>query len=479
MTTARPPLPDFAGFTTLDREVSLDRLPVTGALPDWLTGTLLRNGPAKFEVGDYRLTHWFNGLAMLHAFSFADGRVKYANKFLRTTAYDLATTKDQLYGKQFGHDPCERLFGRHFAAYSPNVTDNTNVNVARMAGRYFAFAEQPLANEFDPQTLDTLGEVPFEGQLQGETSTPHPHYDFGRRALINYTTSMADRAAYQLFYVPDGELVQRPLATVEVDEPCYMHSFAATENHVVLVEFPVVIDAERFRQARNPFLATFEWQPERPARFLVVDKREGRLVATFESEAFFAFHHVNAVETGGDLLVDIAATHHPYETVLGLAPTEDQLDLQAYGYQLRRYTLPLARSGGSVGWEPLADAGVEMPRINYRQHNGRAYRYAYGLGHSPRSLRAMNRLLKVDVVAGTHRAWYEKGCFPGEGVFVPRPGATREDDGVVLSGVLDARSGRSFLLVLDGPTFEELARAEVPHHIPNDFHGQFFPDLHR
>ena len=44
----------------------------------------------------------------------------------------------------------------------------------------------------------------------------------------------------------------------------------------------------------------------------------------------------------------------------------------------------------------------------------------------------------------------------------------------MLSVVLDARAGRSFLLVLDAGTFEELARAEVPHHIPFGFHGQFF-----
>jgi carotenoid cleavage dioxygenase-like enzyme len=39
--------------------------------------------------------------------------------------------------------------------------------------------------------------------------------------------------------------------------------------------------------------------------------------------------------------------------------------------------------------------------------------------------------------------------------------------------VLDARSGRSFLLVLDAPAFTELARAEVPHAIPFGFHGRF------
>ena len=53
------------------------------------------------------------------------------------------------------------------------------------------------------------------------------------------------------------------------------------------------------------------------------------------------------------------------------------------------------------------------------------------------------------------------------------PGAADEDAGVLLSVVLDSRVARSFLLVLDAAHLNELARAEVPHHIPFGFHGQF------
>jgi beta,beta-carotene 9',10'-dioxygenase len=69
--------------------------------------------------------------------------------------------------------------------------------------------------------------------------------------------------------------------------------------------------------------------------------------------------------------------------------------------------------------------------------------------------------------------WSEDGCFPGEPVFVASPDAREEDDGVLLSVVLDGHTGRSFLLVLDAHSLDELARAEVPHHIPFGFHGQF------
>ena len=60
-------------------------------------------------------------------------------------------------------------------------------------------------------------------------------------------------------------------------------------------------------------------------------------------------------------------------------------------------------------------------------------------------------------------------------MFVADPGAKAEDAGVLLSVVLDADQGASFLLVLDAASLDEIARAEAPHHIPFGFHGQFAP----
>jgi carotenoid cleavage dioxygenase-like enzyme len=86
------------------------------------------------------------------------------------------------------------------------------------------------------------------------------------------------------------------------------------------------------------------------------------------------------------------------------------------------------------------------------------------------------RLIKIDVQTGDSVSWTEQNCQPGEPVFVPRHGAKGEDDGVVLSVVLDPNSDQSFLLVLDSKSFKEIARASVPHHIPFGIHGQYYGD---
>ena len=64
--------PDYAvlGFGTSPRSPSTTSRS-QGQLPDWLEGSLIRNGPGTFRVGERRYRHWFDGLAMLHRFSFA------------------------------------------------------------------------------------------------------------------------------------------------------------------------------------------------------------------------------------------------------------------------------------------------------------------------------------------------------------------------------------------------------------------------
>ena len=109
--------PYALGFRSLEHEVRLPHLEVDGALPRWLRGVLVRNGPALFEIGEQQLNHWFDGLAMLHAFAFGDGRVSYANRFLRSSAVRRveAHGQDEVLGVRDGPVPGD-LQRRHDAA---------------------------------------------------------------------------------------------------------------------------------------------------------------------------------------------------------------------------------------------------------------------------------------------------------------------------------------------------------------------------
>jgi carotenoid cleavage dioxygenase-like enzyme len=218
----------------------------------------------------------------------------------------------------------------------------------------------------------------------------------------------------------------------------------------------------------RPFIENYEWKPDRGSRFLVVDRQTGELRASVEAEAFFTFHQVNAFEDGGELVVALVGYDDP-SIIDALYLDRLRSSGPGAGGSLRRYRLPL--EGGAARREDIYDGRIELPRIAYRTRNGRPYRFAYGAVQRGESI--IDGLVKVDVRDGSATHWHEQGCFPGEPVFVARPGADGEDDGVVLSVVLDAAAGRSFLLVLDAAGFDEVARAEAPHHIPFGFHGDF------
>ncbi len=108
------------GFDSLDHETQVDRLPLEGRLPDWLQGSLIRTGPARWEVGRQTMRHWFDGFAMLHRFGISDGEVSYANRFLQTKAYRAAEEKGEIVYSEFATDPCRSLFARVFSMFSPS-----------------------------------------------------------------------------------------------------------------------------------------------------------------------------------------------------------------------------------------------------------------------------------------------------------------------------------------------------------------------
>ena len=73
--------------------------------------------------------------------------------------------------------------------------------------------------------------------------------------------------------------------------------------------------------------------------------------------------------------------------------------------------------------------------------------------------------------------WEVEGHFPAEPVFVANPAAASEDDGVLLSVVLQPGSdSKPYLLILDAGDMTEMARATLPFRIPRDIHGVFHPN---
>jgi carotenoid cleavage dioxygenase-like enzyme len=458
------------GFNGLKAETSVADLPVRGALPNWLSGTLIRNGPAVFDHAGRSFRHWFDGQAMLHRFELTAGRVSYANRILDTPSSRALLDRGRIRYSEFATDPCGSLFSRFFTRFTRKPSANTAVNVATLAGHDVALTEVPLAVAFDPATLDTLGVTGYDDDLPGHVTTAHPHLRPGTDEAINYVLRFGRRSTYQIYRQPAGDARRIPVGSVVTDTPGYVHSFAVTESYAILVIFPLVVNPLSFLLRARPFIENYRWRPELGTRVVVISLDDGSVYADHTAPPCFAFHHINAYETGdGGIVVDLCA--FPDAGIVRAL----YLDRLRSGQPV---PMPLPTrihvDPDGVSMAPLSDEPLELPGIDYRNRNGRPYRYAYGAGAAdPDGGNFLDQLCKLDVSSQKTWLWREPGHHPGEPVFVPAPDAGAEDDGVVLSVVLDAASARSYLLVLDATTFTELGRAEVPHAIPFGFHGRF------
>jgi len=495
------------GLRSIDEEFADVALSVDGDLPDWLAGTLFRNGPGKFSVDGRGLRHWFDGLAYLRRFEIdgAGNEVRFDARFLRSEEFESVDRRGRLRHGQFGTSAGLLAHLRDLlrGAFTDNASIGVDHDADLGAGEgspdgethptdLAAITETPRGIAFDPEDLTTRGGVGRDAGLDVTGVLGHPHED-PDGTLVNVGTDIGRESAYVLYEQPRGKPA-REIARRPVDRPAYVHSFAVTSRYAVLFESPFRLDPGSLLRP-DPFVEAFEWKTGRKSRFVVFDRETGTVVATPTAAPAFVYHHANAFVDGDELVVDAVA--YPDATTIrtlyldNLRSPEPSLETG----ELRRYRLPLS---GTVASEHTLHPGpVEFPTTNYARVNGRPYRHLYAVGNEhapPRELQ--NRLVKVDAEDGTEAAaWSEPATFTGEPLFVPREppaadplaggpdgasGATEEgtavdeDDGVLLTVVLDADAEASVLLVLDATALTELARVPLPAALPFGFHGQFY-----
>lgn len=440
-----------------------------GKPPEWLKGTLFRNGPGRYDRGKVKVSHWFDGLALLHSLALSPEGVRYRSHFVRSHDYRTACQSGTIASPGFACDPCRSLFRKVMSAFVVDATDNPNVSLVKQGEHFLALTELPIPMEFDPVTLRSVGPVRYNDKLPPGSTTAHPHQQDG--VTYNQVLHYSGNTSYR-FYGQRGLEPRQEIAKVSVPEASYVHSFGITEDWFVLTCSPFQVAPLKLLLRSRPFIENFDWKPRWGTRFHLLPRSGGR-PRTFQGEPFFCFHHVNSFQAGESVFVDLVA--YPDASIieqLKLEHLESEQGIE-FGY-LRRYRIDLNR--GSVEREWQCETPLELPRISYQRHNTREYRYVYGVSASPGESSFYDRLAKVDVKQQSAHLWVEPDTYPGEPILVLVPEAREEDDGVLLSVVLSPREEKSFLLVLCARTMQELARAWIPRPVPHGFHGLFERD---
>ncbi|XP_044882044.1 retinoid isomerohydrolase isoform X2 [Mauremys mutica] len=515
-------------FETVEELAAPVTAHVTGRIPIWLTGSLLRCGPGLFEVGSEPFYHLFDGQALLHKFDFKEGHVTYHRRFIRTDAYVRAMTEKRIVITEFGTcaypDPCKNIFSRFFSYFrGVEVTDNALVNVYPVGEDYYACTETNFITKINPETLETIKQVDLCKYVSINGVTAHPHiendgtvYNIGNCFGKNFAI------AYNIVRIPPMQADKKdPMnkSDVVVQFPCsdrfkpsYVHSFGLTPNYIVFVETPVKINLLKFLSSWSlwgaNYMDCFESNEIMGVWLHVADKKKGKyLNIKYRTSAFNLFHHINTYEDNGFLIVDLCTWKgfefvYNYLYLANLRSNWEEVKKHAEKApqpEARRYVLPLnidkADTGKNLVTLPYTTAtatlhsdetiwlepeilfsgarqAFEFPQINYKKYAGKPYTYAYGLGLNHF---VPDRLCKLNVKTKETWVWQEPDSYPSEPIFVSHPDALEEDDGVVLSVIVNPGAGQkpAYLLILNAKDMSEVARAEVEMNIPVTFHGMF------
>jgi hypothetical protein len=318
----------------------------------------------------------------------------------------------------------------------------------------------------------------------------------------------------------------------------YLHSFFMTENYLIFTEQPWIFGSlpatifKHILQGKS-LGETMYWEGESTLRFHVMEKSTGKILDTkYEGDAMGFYHVFNAYEDNDCLVLDAPFKASPtgYSVFMVKYLASDPVTLQNYMMSMgpaaglsKRWVIPLkipenfnppnhltlTKDGqvdpnsypmllspdltGAQAWQVEDNTVYLQPELlapveQYEYHRAlefvavnpnftsKKYRYAYGLGFPTGYL--CGSLQKLDVEKKSFTAtWEDPSCRATEPQFVPRPGGTEEEDGVVVFACLGTSSSdpMTAFVVLDPVTLTELGRFSIPYSTPIGFHGVWVP----
>jgi carotenoid cleavage dioxygenase len=445
-------------YAPVDREISAGPLEVIGEVPRDLSGVFVRNGsnPRFAPLGRY---HWFDGDGMLHAVRLRDGEAAYVNRWVRTRAF-LA---EEEAGRALWTGVTERP---DFQNPRGPFKDTANTDVVYHGGQLLSLwwlGGEPYVVRLPD--LETVGPRRY-GAVR--TISAHPKVDprTGEMMFFDYKP-VPPYLTYGVVSA-EGELVHH--TEIELPGPRLQHDLAITERYTIFMDLSLMWDPAQLAQGKT----RVKFFRDRPTRFGLLPRRAaGAEVRWFEAAPCYMYHTINAWEEVDRVVllgcrIEAPLSGDPENPAGEEVPSIGFLRLSP---RLHRWTFDLA--SGSTKEEVLDDVLAEFPRMDNRRLGVRTrYSYHQRIAAAPTLL--FDGVIKYDGETGRAVAHsYPAGCFGGETVFAPREGGAGEDDGYLLTFVVDEASGRSELYILDAraPEGRPVGRVVIPQRVPTGYHA--------
>eukprot|EP00929_Paragymnodinium_shiwhaense_P073233 TRINITY_DN37267_c0_g1_i1.p1 TRINITY_DN37267_c0_g1~~TRINITY_DN37267_c0_g1_i1.p1 ORF type:complete len:571 (-),score=113.81 TRINITY_DN37267_c0_g1_i1:535-2247(-) len=511
-------------FSNNLNEFANQQIEVKGQVPDWLVGGAhVMNGAALWSFPKRRMSHVLDGFSKIHAVEFTSKNTAvYSGQFARSGFYNNAVSKQDVTAGLLFEDTVPP---RHVLplqnALAPN--DNINVNVIRINGSVQLISDV-VGTVFLNSTMGT-DHVDVDGHFPGAkiTFTDVPSFPNGMAVTLGsahplsmklssqqetgefYGIAAATKATpfqsvkaelLRLFKIDPlmGWKHREEVITLELPRVPYMHSFgfvspegtkpgdATRYKYAVLIHHPFYMHlTKEFPLYDLPMEDIFEFVENEPVRFYVVDLGTGKLAynLTLDGEPFIYSHTLNSYQEGSSIYLDLVGYKMSFfkRSAFDVVLNKTARDASKTAYVFR---LVLNLDSGAVELSTvLPGADIELPTTN-EYYKGRKYCYAWSYeqnfkrsdsdaaGAAGATGYASMAATKFDLCASAKEqrtvrtSFYKPYHYFHESFFVPRPGATREDDGVIMQPAHDGSTGSMSLYVLDAASMKPLAQAVFP-----------------
>ncbi len=462
------------GYKSLKTEHSYWVDDIEGELPKSLQGTLFRNGPGLLDVNGDRYGHPFDGDGMICGITFVGGKAHFANSFVKTPEFlNEQQAGKILYRGVFGTQKTGGFLQNIFNLKLKNIA---NTNVVFHGQKLLALWEASRPYRLDPQTLETIGIENFDGNLTaGEVFTAHPKIDPKTGNMLAFGVDAGIKSTINLYKV-DAQGVLTRTAKQKVDGFCFLHDFAITPKYAIFAQNPVQFNPLPFVLGFKPAATCIDLQPNTPTKILLFAHDTGNLTI-LETDPCFIFHHANAYEQDGSVILDSICYPDYPKLETGVDYLNVDFDRVIPG-QFCRFEFNLA--SGEIKKSLLQARSCEFPVI-HPDHVGQNYRYCYMAAIANDSGNApLQAIIKMDLHTKTQQVHsFAPRGFIGEPTFIPSPDGVAEDDGWLVVLVFDASHERTDVVVLDAANISNppLATIHLQHHIPFGLHGNFTPEI--
>ncbi|NJP05585.1 MAG: Apocarotenoid-15,15'-oxygenase [Chloroflexaceae bacterium] len=466
---------------------------IEGEIPAALHGTLLRNGPALYDINGQRIMHPFDADGMVSSFAIANGRAFFRNRYVRTEGFVAEQQAGKvLYRGAFGTQKPGGWFNNVFDLRLKNLA---NTSVVYWGNRLLALWEAGEPHRLEPNTLETIGLDPLDGILcPGNEFSAHPRIDFHdgtpRMVTFGVKTGFTSQSVVTIYeFDEQWHVIHRH--AYGLPGVMFMHDMAITPNHCIIVQNPIDYNPVPYLLGIRAAAQCLVARPDRPSLMVVIPRTGEGPMYTFETHSTFIYHHANAFEQGDEVVLD--SLGYDSLPLNGSGPDFRDTDVMDFP-AARLWRTRLNLKTGQASTQLLESRNCELPSY-HPAREGQPYRYLYlSVAAQAQQDSPLQAILKLDLHTGSQQIWSAapRG-FVSEAVFVPRPGSEQlppldetkldestsaEDDGWLLVLVYDAARHRSSLAILDARNLVQgpVAWLHLRHHIPPTFHGTFVPE---